>query len=1258
MKIANKMSLSFLLGVVILTVIITSIAYTMFRKNLQKTIFAHLSTTVQSRAHHIETILEEHKSIIEILAGDSAFKELLGTNRDTPEYNIKLERVNNRLRNIMHHENAPEIELLDKNGLLVASCHHAPGGSDKSADGTYIKIEETTYISDLYISKTYGTPAIKVATPVFLNGEFSGIVIGNINLEELFEITLDRTGLSETGELYLVNKNNYMISPSRFSEDVILNQKVDTINVRNALMLKSEKYEPLSEKVTTFPDYRGVDVLGTCAYISEMQWSVLAEIDEKEAFAPLNKIRVIFIIILIFIPIAAWLIGIFFSKIIVRPIHKLHKGTEVIGLGNLDYKVGIDTKDEIGQLSRAFDRMTGDLKSTTTSIEKLNIEVSKRKKTEEKLIQNQMFLDSIIENIPITVFVKDAKDLRYKLYNKAGELLLGYKQKDIIEKSDYDRFPKEQADFFIEKDREVLRNGKLKDIPEEPINTKKGERIVHTKKIPVMDEKGNAIYLLGISEDITERKKAEEALRESEEKYRLLIENQTDLVAKVDPEGRLQFVSPTYCEMLGKTEEELLGKQFMFLVHEEDREKIAKAMEDLYKPPYSLNIELRVMTKHGLLWIAWAATAVLNEDNNVVSIVSVGRDVTKRKQAEEKQAQLLNEVNIIVNSIGDALIVTDENLRITRANPAFLDLIGKKEKEVTGKYCGDIMKCKTKEGEFIGCDSECVLQEAIDKGITITSRNTIRNNEGKEITIESVNASLTTTEGEIIGTVKALRDISKEVEIDRMKTEFISVVSHELRTPLTSIKGYIDLILDGDTGEINELQRDFLGIVIQNSDRLNSLINDLLDIEKIETGKIVMKFVKISLSDLINTAVKTMKSTAENKGLKLISQIEEGIEIYSDSDRIIQVLTNLISNAIKFTKKGKVTVKAKLINGKSEIIVQDTGVGISKSDKKKLFTKFFRSDDEYTKEVGGTGLGLSIVKEIVEKHGGEIEVESELNKGSEFRVIIPLEKRKKERKIKEEFVPKKERKQEEVPSILIIEDEEDIANLISMDVKKLGYQSFIAKNGREGLRLAEELLPDIITLDVLMPDIDGWEVIAHLKTNRKTEKIPVVMVSIVSDSGKGFRLGAAEYLVKPISKKILLGAINKLVKDKKKPVLIIEDDQHLANSLKKLLEKEGIKVETAHTGSEGLKRAMSSKPEIIVLDKILPDISSFEVLKRLRSERATEKTIVIVMSGTPSEEDIARKVKILGADKFLNKKIGIKEMVKEIVTSGNTLKVK
>jgi len=225
-----------------------------------------------------------------------------------------------------------------------------------------------------------------------------------------------------------------------------------------------------------------------------------------------------------------------------------------------------------------------------------------------------------------------------------------------------------------------------------------------------------------------------------------------------------------------------------------------------------------------------------------------------------------------------------------------------------------------------------------------------------------------------------------------MKTEFISTVSHELRTPLTSIKGYIDLILDGDTGEINELQKEFLGIVYQNSERLNNLINDLLDVEKIESGKIEMQFDNFSLTDIVTNAVKTMEPSADKKGLKIISGIKDGIELLGDSDRIMQVLINLISNAIKFTKEGSIKVELKSINGKPEIVVRDTGIGISKSDQKRLFTKFFRADDEYTRSVGGTGLGLSITKTIIEKHGGEIKVKSEVNKGTEFRVILPSKK--------------------------------------------------------------------------------------------------------------------------------------------------------------------------------------------------------------------------------------------------------------------------
>lgn len=388
------------------------------------------------------------------------------------------------------------------------------------------------------------------------------------------------------------------------------------------------------------------------------------------------------------------------------------------------------------------------------------------------------------------------------------------------------------------------------------------------------------------------------------------------------------------------------------------------------------------------------------------SIDELNKEIVQRKQAEERQNQLQNELGIVFNSVGDALVVMDNNLIIRKVNPAFLDLTLKKKEEVEGKPCRDVLKCMNEKGKDL-CATECSSKKTVSKGTKSNDRFVIQNSEGEMITIASINSPLRNSEGKIIGLVKAMRDISKDVEMDRMKNEFIAKVSHQLGTPLTSIEGYINLILDGDTGEINELQREFLGVVSQSTEKLKNLINDLLDAEKIESGKIWFLFKKISLSDLANNAVRTMEQEAKKKGLSLISQIKEGIEIYGDSDRMTQVLTNLISNAIKFTKQGEVTVKLRLINGNSETIIQDTGIGISMSDQKKLFTNFFRADDAYTRFAGGTGFGLSIAKEIVKSHGGKIKVKSKLNKGSEFRVIIPLGKRRKNRKSKKDNFQKR-----------------------------------------------------------------------------------------------------------------------------------------------------------------------------------------------------------------------------------------------------------
>ncbi len=406
MKIAKKISLSFLLTSVVLTVVAVSIVYTIVRNNLEKSIFDHLVTAAESRANHIETFLEEHENLVQLLSTEILFMETLNSNKDNPEYHKKLESVNDRLKAVIKvHKDIIKTNLLDKNGVVIASSDKASVGSDKSDDEIFLNAKEATYIKDIHISKTAGIPALDFATPILVNNEFLGVIVTNLKAEELFNITLDRTGLGETGEIYLVNKDFYMISPSRFKEDIILKQQVDTLNSRNCLMQKDKEHILGLKKMSVFPDYRSIKVLGTHAYIPEMQWALLAEIDVKEAFAPLRFIKLIFILVLIVVPIIAWLVGVYVSRIISGPIHKLHKGTEIIATGNLDYKTNIDAKDEIGQLSRAFDKMTEDLKETTTSIVDLNKEIIERKQVEEELAKHRDHLEELVKERTIELSI-------------------------------------------------------------------------------------------------------------------------------------------------------------------------------------------------------------------------------------------------------------------------------------------------------------------------------------------------------------------------------------------------------------------------------------------------------------------------------------------------------------------------------------------------------------------------------------------------------------------------------------------------------------------------------------------------------------------------------------------------------------------------------------------------------------------------------------------------------------------------------------
>jgi PAS domain S-box-containing protein len=516
MKIANKISISFFITGAVLTTVAGSIYYTISRHNLQNAIFEHLKTAAKSRAHHIETSLKMQKERIAQLSQSVVLESFLRTNEQDLDYIDKLDIAVRRLKKTENiGEYVYEVFVLNAKGKVIASSDRKNIGLDTSTDAYFLGAKSGPYIKDAYFSKTTGQKSIGVSAPI-TNRETKallGVVVGRISLSMLNEITADRTGLGKTGEIYLINKHGYMITPSHFIKDTFLKLKVDTENTRKCLEdfkkfgVKPHEHEPL-----IYTDYRGVRVLGFHDHIPEMQWGLLAKIDEPEALAPLKRIKAIFLIIILFVPLVAWLIGIFIARLITGPIRMLHEGTEIIGQGNLDYKVSTGAKDEIGQLSRAFDKMTGDLKKTTTSIDKLNKEIAERKQAEEALRESEEKYRDIFENVSDFLYVHDL-DGNLIDTNLAWKKEYGFSDDDLAHLNLRDLIPERYRNQFDDYLKRVNENGKDEGIIR--VMRKDGrERIVEYRNSLVYDSTG-PIRVRGSARDLTERKKAEEVSRKA-----------------------------------------------------------------------------------------------------------------------------------------------------------------------------------------------------------------------------------------------------------------------------------------------------------------------------------------------------------------------------------------------------------------------------------------------------------------------------------------------------------------------------------------------------------------------------------------------------------------------------------------------------------------------------------------------------------------------------------------------------------------------
>jgi GAF domain-containing protein/DNA-binding response OmpR family regulator len=457
-------------------------------------------------------------------------------------------------------------------------------------------------------------------------------------------------------------------------------------------------------------------------------------------------------------------------------------------------------------------------------------------------------------------------------------------------------------------------------------------------------------------------------------------------------------------------------------------------------------------------------------------------------------------------------------------------------------------------------------------------------------------------------------------EVDKLKNQFLANMSHELRTPLNSIIGFSRVILKGIDGPISDLQEQDLTAIYNAGTHLLGLINDILDISRIEAGKMELGFEKVDMSILISSVLSTAKGLLKEKPIRLESVIEPHLPLVkADPTRIRQVVLNLLQNAAKFTEDGNITVKAvRQINafGNPEVLVSvtDTGVGISAEDQKKLFQPFSQVDASPTRKAGGTGLGLSITRNLVELHGGRIEVISEVGKGSTFCFTLPTVLP--TGALVPGPVPLPDQPDTHAKLVLAIEDEPQIINLYQRYLEPEGFQVIPLTDATQAVEQAKQIQPFAITLDVHMPNLDGWQVMKALKSDPETRAIPVIFCTIVENQAKGYSLGATDYLMKPILGEDLVQALCRLQNGEDiKHILVIDDDPEDLRLVERTLQMSGTyQIRLAQGGKKGLETMLRNKPDALILDLSMPDIDGFQILETMRTNARLKDIPVIILT--------------------------------------------
>jgi PAS domain S-box-containing protein len=834
-------------------------------------------------------------------------------------------------------------------------------------------------------------------------------------------------------------------------------------------------------------------------------------------------------------------------------------------------------------------------------------------------------------------------------------------------------------------------------VTSEIINRTKEGRLVSISgtNSPILDENGKILGFLSVHEDITERKKSEEALAKSEADLRALFSAMEDIVLVYNREGRYMRIAPTNPSRLIKPQEELLGH----LVHEvfpkETADRFVEAIIHTLDSNEPTQIEYDLTVGNENFWFL-AKLTKLDDDN----VFWVARDITERKKSEEairRRNEYLAasaEIGKLVTSTLDlntifarTVNLINERFRFYHAgifiveetgfNAALREATGEAGKEmkeqkhtlpvndksIVGKVTlngdavivNDVMANPTHKFNPLLPETRAEAAIPLKIGSRVIGAIDIQSKAVNAFTEDEITV-LQTLADQIAVAIDNARsfELSQQAvmemrELDRMKSQFLANMSHELRTPLNSIIGFSRVIIKGIDGPVTELQQQDLTAIYNSGQHLLGLINDILDLSKIEAGKMELAFDEVNISDITNSVLSTMSGLIKDKPIQMRRNVQPNLPtVRADAIRVRQVMINLLSNAAKFTDEGTITVDVGLRRGTSghnemHIGVTDTGTGIAQQDQTKLFQPFSQVDDSPTRKTGGTGLGLSICQHIVNMHGGKIWVESEVGKGSTFHFTLPLFH-------KDTGIDASD----DNKVVLAIDDDIQVIGLYERYLQPQGYQVVPLTTPKQAVERAKQLKPFAITLDIMMPGTDGWQVLDELKADPDTRNIPIIICSIIEELEKGFNLGATDYLVKPILQEDLVNALDRLNADGSiRDVLIIDDNPDDLRLLSKILSDDGrYKAMTAEGGRVGWDIISSGRPpHAVILDLFMPEMDGFKILENMQTSEKLRDIPVIVISGMELTRDQKNQLSEFGQRLLTKGSFNEKELLTSIQRS-------